>query len=59
MIKIYQQIYGEMVRDAALVLGVPQASMRMGPANSRIKVIQENWNRPVRSNSHNDPTVVH
>ena len=28
-------------------------------ANSCIKVIQEIWNRPVRSNSHNDATVVH
>ena len=29
------------------------------PANSCIKVIQEIWNRPVRSNSRNDPTFVH
>ena len=29
------------------------------PANSCIKVIQEIWNRPVRSNSRNDPTLVH
>ena len=28
-------------------------------ANSCIKVIQEIWNRPVRSNSRNDPTLVH
>ena len=45
---IYQQINGEMVRNA--VLGVPQASMQMVQANSCIKVIQEIWNRPVRSN---------
>ena len=55
---IYQQINGEMVRDAALRpkgSGAPSGV----DANGFIKVIQEVWNRPVRSNSRNDQTLVY
>ena len=55
---IYQQINGEMVLDAALRTKGSGASSGVD-ANGFIKVIQEVWNRPVRSNSRNDQTLVH
>ena len=57
---IYQQINGEMVLDAALRTKGSRAPSGAGVgANGLIKVIQEVWNRTVRSNSRNDQTLVH
>ena len=39
--------------------GSLRRSCEWASANSCIRVIQEIWNRPVRSNSRNNPTLVH
>ena len=51
---IYQQINGEMVREAAL-----RTKGSGGPSGVNANGFGEIWNRPVRSNSCNDPTLVH
>ena len=51
---IYQQINGEMVREAAL-----RTKGSGGPSVINANWFGEIWNRPVRSNSCNDPTLVH
>lgn len=59
---IYQKINGEMVRDAALQtrgFGGPSGVDANRFRRILASFIQEIWNKPMRSNSRNDSTLVH